>query len=224
MEDALVNAATSGLARRQNKPMPTQEMEMLPMPDFGKVRSELQQRLPKGLFEHSVRVSETAAALAKLHGADPEKAALAGLLHDYAKALSGDELVYLAEAHDIPITELLLAMPVELLHAPVGAIMAERDFGVSDPAVLAAIRHHTLGAEEMPVLSKIVLLADKTEPGRKGDWVKPLRELADTHLDRALLAAFDATLGQLIQEGGLISEQGVRTRNKLILSVRRAGE
>lgn len=219
-----MNAATSGLARRQIKPIPMQEVETSPMPDIGTVRSELKLRLPKGLFEHSVRVSETAAHLAKVHGADPERAALAGLLHDYAKALSGDELVYMAEAHDIPITELLLAMPVDLLHAPVGALMAERDFAITDSDVLAAIRHHTLGAEEMPVLSKIVLLADKTEPGRKGEWVKSLRAMAEGNLDKALLETFDATLRHLIETGGLISEQGVRTRNKLILSVRRAGE
>lgn len=194
------------------------------MPDIAQVRAQLEKKLSKGLFEHSLRVSQTAEELARTHGADPERAALAGLLHDCARGLSGDELVYMAEAQDIAITELLLALPVELLHAPVGATLAEQDYGVSDPAVLAAVRHHTLGAEEMPVLSKVVLLADRIEPSRKGDWVKRVRDLAHQDLDRALLAAFDATLAHLIAEGGLISEQGVRTRNKLILSVRRQGE
>ena len=41
--------------------------------------------LKPGRFRHSVGVAETAEKLALLWGADPEKAFLAGILHDYAK-------------------------------------------------------------------------------------------------------------------------------------------
>lgn len=41
--------------------------------------------LKPGHFRHSVGVAETAEKLALLWGADPEKAFLAGILHDYAK-------------------------------------------------------------------------------------------------------------------------------------------
>ena len=49
--------------------------------------------LKPGRFRHSVGVAETAEKLALLWGADPEKAFLAGILHDYAKDMEEERLI-----------------------------------------------------------------------------------------------------------------------------------
>ena len=59
-------------------------------------RSELVQKLKDSLnkqsrFEHCLRVEQTAIQLAKLNHEDVEKAAVAGLIHDYAKERSAEE-------------------------------------------------------------------------------------------------------------------------------------
>ena len=45
-------------------------------------RAVIRKLLPDKRFRHSLGVSETAGELAERFGADPEKAKLAGMLHD----------------------------------------------------------------------------------------------------------------------------------------------
>jgi len=46
------------------------------------MKKELEKRLKKSRYVHSLGVMETSVALAKRFGVDVEKAAVAGLLHD----------------------------------------------------------------------------------------------------------------------------------------------
>ena len=57
--------------------------------------------LKPGCFRHSVGVAETAEKLALLWGADPEKAFLAGILHDYAKDMEEERLIAVAVDNDL---------------------------------------------------------------------------------------------------------------------------
>ena len=59
---------------------------------------EVRQRLSEKRFYHSQCVAEEAARLAVLYGADPEKARLAGLLHDILKDTPC--LLYTSDAAD----------------------------------------------------------------------------------------------------------------------------
>jgi predicted HD superfamily hydrolase involved in NAD metabolism len=107
------------------------------------------------------------------------------------------------------------------LHAPVGAVIAHRDYGVDDPEVLAAIRWHTTGGPEMSLLDEIVFLADYIEPGRTFPGVDRLRALAAASLPEALLAAYDQTLGYLIAGGGLIHPATMEGRNALLMKLKK---
>lgn len=121
----------------------------------------------EGKFEHSLRVGETAKKLAQQYGVDPEKAALAGLLHDCAKAMPQEKLLsYVDENKNIGrwhIEQFEIDNP-QSLHCPVSALLAETNYNINDEEVLDAIRYHSIGRVEMTPLDKVVMLADKIEP------------------------------------------------------------
>jgi HD superfamily phosphohydrolase YqeK len=84
------------------------------------------------------------------------------------------------------------AEPV-LLHGPTAAIVLRERFGVRDDEALGAIRDHTLGAPEMPMLAKIILIADKVEERKRKRTpiMAEIRRLARRDLDLALLCWAD---------------------------------
>lgn len=173
---------------------------------------QLQGMLSNKRFRHSLNTSSTAAQLAEKYGADPEKAGLAGLLHDCARDLGTKELLTMAENNCLVIDTIELKIPV-LLHAKLGSIMARQKFGVEDDSILRAIALHTLGEPQMGLLEKIVYVADKIEPGRRFPGVQKLRKTAFEDLDRAVLLSLDLTIELSIQIGELIHPGAVATRN-----------
>ncbi len=151
------------------------------------------QRLSDKRYNHTLRVAETAERLARLHGLDPAKARLAGLLHDVARETDGDELLRIAAKNSLPVGDPEREKPM-LLHGPVAAELAEIDLEMRDEAVLEAVRVHTTGAPGMGPLSLVVFVADKIEPGREGDWVEELRELAEKDLGEAARASLESSI------------------------------
>ncbi len=157
-------------------------------------------RLSAARYRHAIGVAKTAAALARRFGIDVERAWLAGLLHDYARELDGVDCLRLAGRYGL--LETVAEPSVDLLHAPLGACLLRDELGVADPAVLQAVARHTTGDAGMTGLDKVVYLADAIEPGRAYPGVDAIRTLARRDLDRAVLAAMDATL-ELVRARGL---------------------
>ncbi len=147
-------------------------------------------RLSDKRYAHTVRVAETAERLAKLHGLGPEKARLAGLLHDTAREVGKEELLRVAEEDGLPVGDFERERPI-LLHGPVAAEFAREDLGVEDGEVLDAVRAHTTGEPGMGPLALALFVADKIEPGREQPGVEDLRELAPVSLHRAARAALE---------------------------------
>lgn len=162
-------------------------------------------------YEHTVGVEYTAAALAMRYGASVEDALLAGLLHDCAKCLSDEKLIALCEKYHVPVSETEQKLPF-LLHGKVGAILAEKKYGVRNQEVLNAIIYHTMGRESMSLLEKIVFVADYIEPGRtRAANLNDLRELAFQDIDRALLRVLEGTLEHLKSNGWTIDSRTEKT-------------
>jgi predicted HD superfamily hydrolase involved in NAD metabolism len=156
-------------------------------------------RLSPRRREHAHRVAAEAVTLARRFGASPEKAELAGLLHDYCRELSDAETLAAASRYGIPVSSVEARRPRKILHGPVAAAqLAEQGL---DPEVAAAIRLHTVGAAGMTVLEKCVYLADYLEPGRDFPGVEEVREQAMSSLDRALGAAARLSLLDIIGRG-----------------------
>ena len=185
-----------------------------------KMLEMLKERLTPGRLSHSLGVSETAGKLALQYGTEPEKARIAGLVHNCARELPNNILLQKAQSFGIVISDVELANP-SLLHAPVGAHLAKADFGIEDEQVLQAVKRHTTGAPAMTVLDKIVFLADYIEPNRFFPGVDKLRETAKTSLDDAVIAAYDQTLQFIIAQGGLIHIDSVAGRNFMLMKLRK---
>lgn len=185
-------------------------------------RELIRARLPEKRFQHSLRVAETAVALADAHGLDRQRAEVAGLLHDYAKYEAPEDLLRKAEAAG------LLKDPSErqaryLLHGPVGAWELREAGIIEDPDILKGIAAHTVGHPDMMDLEKIIFLADYVEPGRKTPHIREIFEAAKKDLDRGLLMALDQTITYLIGEGQPVHPDAVRCRNQLLLKERARG-
>jgi predicted HD superfamily hydrolase involved in NAD metabolism len=149
-------------------------------------------------YMHCVRVAGMAQMLAQLHGADPEKARLAGMLHDLARLYPDERLLRESEEHGIPVDAYAREHPV-VLHAPLSAALARSLFGVDDPQMLSAISKHTLGDSQMSTLDYILYLADSLEPGRDFKEREELAALAETDLREAMRATIRASLRYLTQ-------------------------
>ena len=189
-----------------------------PTMTIDEMRRELQRRLNKNRFAHSIGVANTAVKLAKRFGVDETKAYIAGLLHDCAREFENDELPAQAERRGIKIGEVERAMPL-LLHAYISAKMIKEIYGVDDAEIAQAIYRHTVGARDMTPLDKIIYFADMIEPNRNYPGVEKLRALAETaDLDEILLTAFSETIAFVIQKNSLIHPDTVAARNFLLLN------
>lgn len=181
------------------------------------MRRELQRRLNRNRFAHSIGVANTAVKLAKRFGVDETKAYVAGLLHDCAREFENDDLPAQAEARGISIGEVERAMPL-LLHAYISAQMIREVYGVDDAEIAQAIYRHTVGARDMTPLDKIIYFADMIEPNRNYPGVEKLRALAETAaLEEILLTAFSETIAFVLQKNSLIHPDTVAARNFLLL-------
>ena len=170
-------------------------------------------------YNHSLRVKETAAALARHYGIDVNKTEISALLHDCARKYTEGELIMMAEDFNIPITELTLAQPHNLLHSHIGSIIARNEFNITDPEIISAIKNHTMGANEMSALSKIIFLSDKIEPERKFNDIEKLRLFVYKDLDKATLMAFDIIIAGLLETKQFICEQTINSRNKILFYI-----
>ncbi len=165
--------------------------------DLKKIKKKLKNELDESRYEHTIGVMDTAACLAMRYGADLTQALVAGLLHDCAKCIPNDKKLKLCRKNGIEVTPFEEKAPF-LLHAKLGAWMAEHEYHVSDPAILSAIACHTTGKPDMSLLDKIVFIADYIEPGRnKAPGLPEIRRLSFTDIDQALIRILSDTLDYL---------------------------
>lgn len=178
----------------------------------------VREQMNENRFQHTLGVASTAVELAKRYGADPSKADLAGILHDFCKFWSGERLKECIERYGL--TPELLDYDKELWHGPVGAEVVREQFTVTDEDVLNAIRYHTSGREGMSLLEKIVCLADYIEPGRDFPGIEGLRAKAEQSLDEALRMSFDNTIRFLLDRGKTIYPLTLLARNAFLKEAR----
>lgn len=180
-----------------------------------RIQAAVVARLSPARWAHTSAVAETAAVLARSHGADPGAAVLAGLLHDYAREMPSDRLLALAGTYGLEVDAIETQEPL-LLHGKVGAALARSELGVCDESILQAVATHITGAPGMSILSRIVFLADFIEPGRSYDSAALARAAAGEDLSRALLIAFDAIISYVLAAGYLLHPRTVAARNELL--------
>jgi nicotinate-nucleotide adenylyltransferase len=170
-----------------------------------RAKALLTQYLNPAKAEHCFRVAECAREIASAHQQAPDKAYLAGLLHDIARGIPGTELIRLAKENKVPIEDHEQKHPI-LLHGKVGAVIVRSKLGITDKDVLAAIENHTLGRHNMSYLEKVIYVADFAEPGRYMSESKNVYQTALQDLDRAVAEKAKAVLKYAEQNGMHVGE------------------
>lgn len=160
------------------------------------IKAELEKRLTKSRYEHVLRVAELAQLLAKNYGVNEADAKEAALYHDIAKCMDKESLAELLK--EAQADERLVDFHHELWHGPVGAMIAEKTFGVKNPDVLNAVRYHTTGRSGMSELEKIIYIADLLESGRDFPGIEALREIMYENLDEAMTACIAHSIRYLV--------------------------
>lgn len=183
------------------------------------IEADLQIKLTPKRFKHTLNVVEAAEQLARTYGCDGEQAKLAALLHDCAKYLSDEEQLGYAQKHQLKIDRVSQNDP-QLLHGPVGAVLAGERYGVTDTAIQKAIDCHTTGCKHMSTLDKIIYLADYIEKDRSFPGVETIRQLAEIDLDEAMIMALTNSICHVAHTGALIHKRTIEARNDLIIKTR----
>ena len=124
--------------------------------------------LPEKRRIHTASVIEAALRKAKQLKLETKKVLTAALLHDVAKYIDPTSVKGFTCPKDVP-------KPV--VHAFLGAYVAEHILGIKDAEIIDAIRYHTSGKADMSVLGKLIFVADMVEENRNYEGVEILREL-----------------------------------------------
>ena len=183
------------------------------------IKSDLKSILSAHRYKHVLGVAKAARQLALRNDYDPDKAETAGLLHDAAKQLPLEEMQELARQSFGDRLDDAIMTNGGLLHGYAAVTVAR----TTDEEFLAALAHHTTGAEVMGTLEKIIFVADYIEENRDFDGVEHLRELAAADLDQAVLAGYDSTISHLLEQDKLIFAGTVINRNAQILAMQKKG-
>lgn len=184
----------------------------------------LKARLSKKRFTHSVNVARAAFTLAERWDADPQRAYLAGLLHDCCKELPFTEQEELMRQGPFAVSETeWLCKPI--WHGIAAASYMHAELGIDDMEVLAAARWHTVAHADMTRLEEIVYMADLISADRTYHDVDRFRKMAQDDLDKAMLCALEYAIGSVIKKENPLPVTTVEAynfyREKL---VRRAAE
>lgn len=187
---------------------------------INKINEDIKKELSEKRYNHSVGVMKKVEELAKIYGADVEKAKIVGLAHDIGKELSREEKLKYVENNNIEIDK-IEEINIGLLHAKIGAYICKKRYGF-DEEMQDAIKYHTTGNENMNLLAKIIFVADKIEENRKYEnkdkmrTLEEARKLAKEDLDKVMLYLIDESLIYTIQKKELIHPDSIAVRNKLI--------
>lgn len=176
-------------------------------------------RLSGKRLEHVHSVADCAAKLARQYGVDVTEARLAGLLHDWDKLLTDEELPARLEELGIEAPEKIEYL-YPVLHSFTGAEAVKREFPDLSDAVISAIYNHTLGSLDMSDLDIIIFVADMIEPKRKAKGrpeLKRLRRMAgNVSLDLLYFEAYAATIRSLVERKRYIHPMAIEVWNGLV--------
>lgn len=179
--------------------------------------SFIRENLKESRYRHSLGVEEMAVRLAKLHGADVQKAAFAGRYHDLAKNFDNETMDAYVREYGLP--DHLIGNNA-LAHSKVGAAILEHGFGVEDEDILNAVRYHTTARRGMSLLEELIFVADVVEDNRTYSDLDYYQELAYRDLDQACLEILEYTIGDLTEKGREIDRDTLEARDWVLQKIK----
>jgi len=182
------------------------------------LRARVQKLLGPGRFAHTVSMAETSVLLARRHGMDVERAALAGMLHDVGRSVPTEKMTQYVRDNrlDVSLSSQIAKRQPMLFHAHISEDIARRRFGVSDPDVLSAVRKHTLGDIYMSPFDRLIYTADACSPDRRFPEARRIFNSALRDIDAAFLETVKTKLGYVLRAHGWIHSSGIGLWNKLV--------
>lgn len=166
-------------------------------------------------FYHSLCVSKEAKRLAEKYGANPQKAEIAGMLHDICKEIPENEQLKIIADFDIIMNNVEKSTQ-RLYHAISGSVYLKNVVKIGDEEIIGAVRWHTSGRKGMTLLEKVIFTADFTSDDRDYPDADEMRRLAEISLESAMLFAFSYNIKKLAQENSLIDINTVNAYNEII--------
>lgn len=174
----------------------------------------LMQRVSPSRYVHSLSVAKTARKLARAYDYDEHVARMAGLLHDWDKALSPDKLAARVERYGLAIDEESLRSMPWLLHGPTAAAVLAEEFPCLGDEVFRAIERHTEAAPAMGTLDMIVFAADKIEPTHDVPEYKRLyKQMGTMPLEELFFSVLKEGMAHLVRVNRPISVGSVAAWN-----------
>ncbi len=168
-------------------------------------------------YIHSVNVSKEAQKLAQLYGADEDKAAIAGILHDITKEVPKEEQLQIFSDGGIILDEIQVNAP-KLWHSISGSVYVRDKLSINDEDILNAIRYHTTGRAGMSLLEKIIFIADFTSEERTYNGVSEMRKKSRKSLEEAMLYGLQFTFSDLTKREIAIHPDELFCYNEIVLS------
>ena len=175
--------------------------------------------LPNKLQAHIYRTRDVGLDLATRHGIDEERAELAILGHDVARASKKSEILRQADRFGMSPLDIERKAPV-MLHGPVGAELLRHEDGLDDGEILDAVRYHTTGHPTLTQLGLLVFISDKLEPRKikSYPYQQELRHIANESLSQAVLEFLCRESALRLQRRKPVHPASVATINALLLT------
>ena len=118
--------------------------------------SEIPKDITVSRYEHSIRVAKISAKLARVHGLDPNAAYLAGILHDTTKQKTRIFHIEIFMRHGFSFEDI----PEEAYHPFSAFYYLQERYDFTEMNILSAVKNHTLGGDNLPILDRILCVAD----------------------------------------------------------------
>ena len=172
------------------------------------------QRVSPARYVHSLSVAKTARKIARAYGYDPHVARMAGLLHDWDKALKPERLADRVAHYHIDVDEELVKTMPWVLHGMTAAAVLAEEAPQFGEEVYSAIARHTVGASNMTPMDMIVFVADKVEPTHDVSVYKQLyKQIGDITLEDLFFGVLKESMAYLVRSDKPISRESVEVWN-----------
>ena len=150
-------------------------------------------------LEHILGVARLARKLAIKFNLDGDKAYIAGLLHDYIKYESVEEMKMII--NDKEVEEKFKDAP-QLLHAYASYQVAKDKFNITDIDILNGIKYHVYGRVDMTLFEKILVISDFCEDSRKyARCIETRKVLDEGNFDLAMYLCIKYTIEAVLKSG-----------------------
>jgi predicted HD superfamily hydrolase involved in NAD metabolism len=139
-------------------------------------------------INHSISTANFMKEHSQKFGIDPEKAYIAGILHDIGKNFQTKEIIQLAQSYQnrkitqIKYFDFKIKHPF-LLHGVAGAEIMISELNIVDEELLSSAIHHTTGGVNIPDIAKFTFICDFCEPIREYKESKKVHKILTVKKD-----------------------------------------